>query len=292
MAVFLGTCMDAFVKFLSGRVDLLTIVFWRFTIAAVVIGVPFFLSGRRLTGWAPARFHAVRGVIHVAATYLFFFALGKLDLVEVTTIGFMASLIIPVIAWIYLGERINGLTFLAILIGFAGVLTALNAWQIISNEMSRDRLIGFGSVLLSACLYAASIVLLRKRAAADGALMVAFYANLFPALFIAPFSLALATPAQPSDIGYLIIAAVLGSSIWLLMTSAYARAPAQRLAPVEFTALLWSALIGLFVFREVPGASLWIGAVCIIMACAIVSWQDARSAASMRARASVQSDPR
>ena len=177
------------------------------------------------------------------------------------------------------------MSFVAGLIGFVGVLITLNGGQF-GTSLTPDRLTGFGAVMVSACLYAVSIVLLRKRAAQDGGFVIALYANVFPAIFIAPIAFIYGEPASLSDAPVLLFAAFFGMLIWVLMTSAYARAPAQRLAPVEYTALLWSALIGWYVFKEVPSVGLWIGAGFIVGACLIVTWQDARSN-MLRGRASV-----
>ena len=275
LAVFCGTLMDATVKYVDLSMDLITMVFWRFAIATVIVAIPFFASGRRLPGWEATRFHAMRGLFHVIAAFLFFFALSKLELAEVTTLGFTAALLIIPTAWILLGERMSPIAFVAGVLGLVGVLTTFYGADF-EAELTPDRWIGFASVMVSACLYAVSIVLLRKRAAQDGGFAIAVYANLFPALYMAVPALLFGEPAQLTDIPELLFMGFLGMMVWVLMTSAYARAPAQKLAPMEYTALIWSALIGWAVFGEVPGPMLWAGAAIIILACLLVSWRDGR----------------
>lgn len=275
LAVFCGTVMDALIKHVSAEMDLLTIVFWRFALAAVFVAIPFFASGRRLPGWRATRFHAMRGAIHVTAAFLFFYALGKLALAEVTVLGFTAALLILPVARVLLGEKIHALSALAGLVGFVGVIVTLSGGDF-ATSLTDDRLIGFGAVMISACCYAVSIVLLRMRAALDGGFAVALYANLFPALFFAPIAFTFGEPARLGDAPLLLFIAFFGMMIWVFMTSAYARAPAQRLAPIEYTALIWSALIGWLVFKEEPSTALWIGAALIILACMIVLWLDSR----------------
>ena len=58
------------------------------------------------------------------------------------------------------------------------------------------------------------------------------------------------------------------------MTLAYARAPAQRLAPLEYSALIWSGLFGSIFFQEYPGWQTWVGALVIIAACLIVAFEE------------------
>jgi len=66
----------------------------------------------------------------------------------------------------------------------------------------------------------------------------------------------------------------LGYAVWYLMTLAYARAPAQRLAPLEYTALIWSGIFGSVFFAEYPGWQTWVGAAVIIAACLIVAFEE------------------
>ena len=276
MAVFCGTVMDAIIKYVTSYIDLVMVVFWRFALASVYVAIPFVLGRRRLPAWSVTWFHAFRGLIHVTAGFFFFYALGKLKLAEVTVVGFTAALLILPVARILLKEKVSPVSALAGIIGFSGVLVTVSGGDF-TADLSQERLLGFGSVILSACLYALSIVLLRMRAALDGAFTVALYANLFPALFFAPVAFTFGDPVPLKDFPVLFFMAFFGMMIWIFMTSAYARAPAQRLAPVEYTALIWSALIGWLVFREIPTISLWLGAGLIIGACLIVIWQDSRA---------------
>ena len=60
---------------------------------------------------------------------------------------------------------------------------------------------------------------------------------------------------------------VLGAGGWYLLIHAYARAEAQQLAPLEFTALIWSTATGFFLFHETPPPQLFAGAALIVAAC-------------------------
>lgn len=270
-AVFCGVLMDASVKHINGFVDLYSLVFWRFLIGAVLVGVLYFASGRRLPGWSATRLHALRGLVHLIASSCFFFSLSKLELATVTVMGFTSVLWITPVAWLVLSERPSMLAGLAALVGFAGVVVSFVGAEFFDG-LTADDWIGLVAVISAALFYAVSLVLLRVRAAKDGAFLVAFYANLFPALYMIGPALVMGQGVVMSDMPYLIFLGVLGTLIWLLMSLAFARAPAQRLAPMEYTALLWSAIIGWLVFRELPSGLFWLGAAIIVLACAIVSF--------------------
>jgi len=76
-------------------------------------------------------------------------------------------------------------------------------------------------------------------------------------------------PVEGLFAGYA-VAALLGVSFWSLTTLAYSGAPAAKLAPLTYTQLIWSALIGLTLFGEWPGMNTWVGASIIVAACLYV----------------------
>lgn len=279
LAVMLGVGMDALVRFVQQDMDLLTLVFWRFTLAAILVAVPYFMTGRRLPGWQATRFHALRGLVHAVAATLFFFALSKLELVVVTALGFSAVLIITPFAWLLLGERPARFAVLAGLVGFVGVLVTFLGKDM-NLRFTPSEWLGFASVMTSAVCYALSMVMLRMRATKDSGFAIAIYANFFPAIYLAVPAFAFAEPALLSDFPLLAMLGVFGGSIWVLMTSAYARAPAQKIAPMEYTALIWSALLGWIFYEEVPTVWVWIGAAIIIAACVLVSREPKSTPAS------------
>ena len=273
IAVLCGTLMDALVRYVGEGMDLVTLVFWRFAIATAIVAVPFFASGRRLPGWDATRFHAVRGLVHLLASFLFFFALGRLELTIVTVLGFTGAIWVIPTAWVMLKEKPGRVAIAAGLIGFLGVLVTFSGTDFAASSVE-ERLVGLAAVLAAAFFYALSLVMLRKRAAADGSFAVALYANAFPALWAAVPAFVFGAPPRMDQIPILIVLGIVGMSIWVFMTSAYARAPAQRLAPMEYTALVWSALIGWLAFNETPSTLVWAGAVLIVSACLLVVHED------------------
>ena len=120
------------------------------------------------------------------------------------------------------------------------------------------------AILLSACTYSASNVLLRARAQRDPVLAIVLIQNLMPAAILAgPTAFVWTSPAA-GEIRLLLCAGLLGVAGHLLLARAYAGAEAMRLAPLDYTALLWAVVFGFLAFAEVP--SLWavLGAALIL----------------------------
>ena len=73
------------------------------------------------------------------------------------------------------------------------------------------------------------------------------------------------------DLAIYLGAGALGVAGHLTLTSAYARAAASRLAPIEYTALVWASLLGFFLFDEVPLYTTYLGALLIVAGAVAVS---------------------
>lgn len=252
--------------------------------ARYAFGLPFALLLWRARGAKPfsrtmLRFHAMRGAVIALAATGFFYGLTQLPLAETVTISFIAPLVIPFIAWALLGERPRRLSLIAGGIGFAGVLVAVSGGGTAAG--GGDRTLGIAATLGSALAFAVAIVLLRARAASDGPARVNVVGSFFP--FVATLPLALASGDAPAarDLPLLVAIGFLGTTGMSLYAAAYAKAQAQALAPLEYTALGWAALIGWFAFAERPQPTLFVGAAIIIAATFIAGWDERQARAAI-----------
>ncbi len=272
LAVLIGTGLDALVKGVAPSAGLATVVAWRFLFGAIAAMVVFRARNRPMPGWEAIRFHTARGLLQLFCAFTFFYAITQLPLAVATTLGFTAALLVAPVARLLLGERISLVTVCATLLGFAGVALAI-AGRSGTGPESGNQLLGLISLFSSTVGYAFVLVLLRMRATHEDATTIAMFTNVVPAIAMLPVTFGLLGPVPVGDLPVLALLGLLGYGVWFLMTLAYARAPAQRLAPLEYTALVWSALLGLVFFNEMPGWQLWVGAVIIIAACLIVAFE-------------------
>ncbi|MFQ3595028.1 MAG: DMT family transporter [Sphingomonadaceae bacterium] len=258
--------MDAIMKALVAAYPAVSATFWRY-VAAILFILPFWLREGappiRRDMWPP---HLLRGAFIAAAAFLFFWSLTILPLAEAVTFAFIAPLLIPPMAALFLKERMEARSLVAALLGFLGVLVAVGADP---ATIGRTRLLGVGAVLLSAFSYAVSIILLRARAEADGPSLVSLMGAMIPAAILLPFVLMLPAGRVPVLADWpLVLAAGLAGAIALqFIARAYARAQAQLLAPFEYTALFWAALFGWAFFGEGLSWRTLAGAAIIVAAC-------------------------
>lgn len=271
IAVGLGSAIDALVKAIAPDAGLHHLLSWRYLFGALLALAIFRAQKRPKPSWSDTKFHTLRGVVQVSAGFTFFFAVIHLPLAVATIIGFTAALMLPFIAWVLLGERVSGRAMIATLIGFVGASLAISG-RPATDGPSDYWMWGVASCFAAAFLYALGLVLLRMRATREDATTIAMFTNVIPCLILLPITLGLFGSPNWSDIPLFLMLGVLGFLVWYIMTLAYARAPAQMLAPLEYTALIWSGMFGSIFFAEYPGWQTWLGAAIIIGACLIVAF--------------------
>ncbi|MEM6651477.1 MAG: DMT family transporter [Pseudomonadota bacterium] len=273
LAIAMGSGIDAIVKGVAPDAGLHHLLAWRFTFGALIALTVFRVQKRPRPSWSAMRFHTLRGLIQLATAFTFFYALIHLPLAVATIIGFTAALMVPFVARLLLHEKVSATALVATLVGFAGAALAVSG-RSESGGYSEQWPLGMASCFLAAFLYALVLVLLRIRATHEDATTIAMFTNLVPALALLPVTLGVFGAPNWSDLPLFVLLGALGFVVWYFMTLAYAKAPAQRLAPLEYSALIWSGVFGSVFFAEYPGWQTWLGGVVIILACLIVAFED------------------
>lgn len=265
--------MDALMKYLTQANPLMPIVAWRYVVGSVVTLGIMAVTGSRWPTAAGVRFQTIRGALAAATGVSFFYCLTQVALSEATVMIFSAALLIAPTALILLKERISLFTIAMTLLGFAGVALAALGGETTGAPPEGNRLLGYAAGLASSAFYALSVVMLRQRSGKEDNMTVVAFSNFVPALLLCPFLFQAPVSELAPIIPMIVLAALLGVGIWGLMTVAYTRAPAQQLAPLEYTALIWATLFGWFLFGERPDWTLWAGAAVVIVACLLVAFE-------------------
>ncbi|HEX2764838.1 MAG TPA: DMT family transporter [Allosphingosinicella sp.] len=263
IALFSG--MDALMKGLSLAIGTYDALLWRTLAGAAIGGFFYFLRRSRRPGRAALRIHLIRGTMGSVMALTFFWGLARVPMAQAIALAFVAPLIALFLAAFLLKEKIERSAILASLLGFAGVAVILTGQA--QAELGREALLGSLSILFSAGLYAWNIILMRQQALLAEPVEIAFFTALIMGVWFlvpAPF-LAEAPPAGqlPAIFG----AAALAFGSLILLSWAYARAEAQRLAPVEYTGFVWASIFGFLIFAEPVRPFTLGGAAMIVGAC-------------------------
>ena len=268
--------MDGLMKGASLAIGAYSAMLWR-SLASGAVLAPLWLA--KGGGWPRApvlRLHALRGLNSAVMATSFFWGLKFLPLAEGMAISFIAPLIALYLAAVMLGERVGRRAVGASLLGLAGVAVIAGA-RITGGGYSRDAALGIAAILVSAVLYAWNLILQRQQALLAPPREVATFQALFTSLYLlalAPWLLHL--PDLP--VALLLGAAALLATVSLMLISwGYGRAETQVLLPLEYSAFIWAAIIGWFMFHEALTLPTVAGAMLIVIGCWIATRPEQRT---------------
>lgn len=278
LGIALFVCMDATMKGLAIALGAYSAMLFRQGIGAALAAGPYLLSRQAWPSRPAMRFHLMRGAVGASMATTWFYGLARMPMAEAIALSFIAPLIALYLASVLLGERIGRASIAASLLGLAGVAVLLAARLAHpEGERSTDGVI---AIFVSAVLYAWNLILMRQQAQVASPAEVAFFQNSVAGAFLlvalpAVLLIAPETMVLPRGDQWLMLALSAGLTVTslFLLSWAYARAEAQILVPVEYTAFLWAAILGAIFYREALTATTLAGAVLIVAGCLLVARQ-------------------
>jgi drug/metabolite transporter (DMT)-like permease len=258
LAIFLFSSMSALVKWNGAAYAVTQLAFFRATFAMVPI-LPLFLAqgGASLArpGWLGGI--VLRGVVGVSGMVMVFYGVANLPLADSVAIAFTVPLWVTALAAPFLGERVGFSGWIAVAVGFLGVM-------IIAPPTGQVALVPALVCLAGNGLIGYSLILLRQLSRYDRTATIAFYYTL--SLIVGTTCLApidWRTPAL-ADWPGLAALGILGGLAHLTLTQAYRLAPAPTVAAIDYTAIFWGVLFGYAIWGERPGVNLALGAALVI----------------------------
>jgi S-adenosylmethionine uptake transporter len=262
--------MDVVMKGLSLEIGSYNAMLWRSCIGVVMAGILYFWRRPHWPSSTTLRLHVWRGFVTSVMAFLFFWGLKYLPVAEAIGLTFIAPLIALYLAAIVLKERIGKQAVAASIIGLFGASIVIAGR--LSDDYSEDVSKGIAAIMTSAVLYAYNIILQRQQALVAKPFEIAFFQNctvIFLFGSLAPF---FAVVPSISLLPNISAAAGLGVVSLLMMSWAYARAPARVLIPVEYTAFVWAAILGWMVFDESVTTATVLGTALIVFGCVVSAW--------------------
>lgn len=253
--------MDAIVKHLAATNAVVIVTLGRYITGTALAALVWAWQGRQPITRQMLPLHVLRGVILAAMATSFYYGLTVLTLAETITIAFIAPLLVPPLARLALKEPMQPRYVAAGLLGFVGVIVTAGG----APDFDSRRLLALAAVLFSAVAYAGNIVLMRARAASDGATVMTLMGAIVPMLVLSPAAIGAVLP-DTTTLAWMVLMGLVGNIGMQLISRAYAKVEAQALAVLEFTGLPWAALFGWLFFAEAVRPQIWAGAAIIAAA--------------------------
>jgi len=269
------TLHDAGIKWLVAGYAPLQVLFIRSTVIFTICVAVGRKRGVLRAARSPIRNALlVRSIVLLGAWFCFYTAAKTLQLAELTTIYFASPLMVAVLAVPILGETVTRSRWFSILVGFAGVLIACKPGDFNHAE-------AIGLALLAACFWAASMILIRQIALKESTLVQMMTSSFAFVVMTAPMMLWVWRMPDPTQLALMASIGALGAVAQYFLIEGIKRAPASVVSPLEFTALVWSFVLGYAIWHNVPGLNVFAGAGLILLSGALIvvsEWKKVRLA--------------
>ena len=243
-------------------------VFFR-SLASLFLLAPFAFRATGVLRTERLGLHLMRGVVQGASMMCFFTGIASITLVEGNALEFTSPIFATLFAMLFLGEAVHGRRIAAMLCGFAGALIAL-------RPGFAEVTTGHGFVLVASILWAGVLLIIRSLSASESALTQSLYIG----FVITPLAGAVAAPVWVTpDLHQLGLLLMVGATATLgqyLFAQAFRYAEMSAVLPLDFTKLIWSALIGYLVFEHAPDAFVLAGATVIFASGAYITIREAQ----------------
>lgn len=253
------SCSDAASKYLTRSLPAVEVTWLRYVFfAAAIFSVSLLTQQRAVLRARQPALQVCRGLAVLGSALLYITGLGFLPMAEATSISFVAPIFVTALSIPLLGETVGIRRWAAVIVGLIGALIVV-----------RPGASALGAVAifpaLSAVSWAAALVITRKAGGSDRPITSLSYAalvGLAVTSLLVPFNWV--TPGWTE----LLLGAVTGlaSAVaqWFVVL-AFRTARASVLAPISYSQLIWSCILGFFIFGDMPDSWTLVGA-CVIIA--------------------------
>lgn len=224
---------------------------------------------RKLAQTKKPRLQIARGLSILGSLTFIFASLQYLPLAEATVINFTGPLFMVALAGPMLGERVGWRRWAAVIVGLAGAMIVVRPG---SDVFQWAALLPIGSAMFFALFQ----LLTRKLAGHDGAFTTLFYTQIVAAggaVLAAPFFW---TPVTLYQLGFAFLAGCVGLAAHLCMFNAFRLADASLLAPINYTRIVASVLLGYWIFGNLPDIYTILGGAVIIGSGLFVIYRETR----------------
>jgi drug/metabolite transporter (DMT)-like permease len=271
--------MDAIAKYMATfeAMSPAQVTFYRFFFQLVCILPLAVFTGAAI--FRPKRpwMNLLRGVLHAAASLMFFAAVKYMPLADVFAIYFVEPFMLTMMSAIFLREKVGWRRWLAIVVGFSGAMIVIQPSYAI---------FGWTALLPVACAFLFTLYLFLNRAIgeADSPLLMQTMAGVGGTLFMAAALVigdstgaADFTPSLPASWLGLVLLMLLGSIsgyMHLLVVRAFRLAPLSLLAPFQYFEIISATVLGYALFGDFPTASKWLGIAVIVASGLFIIWRE------------------
>lgn len=244
------------------------ILFARNVVGMVLVGA-FILPRLGLTVFETRKLpsHASRSVSQCASQTFILLAFSMMPLAGAVAINFSAPLFATLVAALLLREPVGRVRWLALLIGFLGVL-------LVTHPGAGTFQLGTLFALGNAILYGSVTVGVRRMTATESTETLTMYQLVFLTVFFAlslPFACVMPTWNDAAVMFINGVANALGQYWW---TRSLHLAPTSAVVPFNYFSLVWAMILGFLIWGDLPTLPLLAGSAIVIGSGLVLLWSE------------------
>jgi drug/metabolite transporter (DMT)-like permease len=261
-------CVTALVKLMGPRLPSAEAAFIRYALGLVFL-LPALTALRtaHLTKRQWSLF-TLRGFLHAMGVILWFYAMTRIPISEVTAMNYLAPIYVTIGAALFLGERLAARRIFAVCMGLLGA-------AIILRPGFREVSTGHMAMLIAAVVFGGSYLLAKVLADEVKPAVVVAMLSIFVTLGLAPFALPVWIMPNLREIMLLAFVAFFATAGHFTMTLAFAAAPLTVTQPITFLQLVWATLLGAVAFAEPVDIWVILGGCIILGSVSFITWREA-----------------
>ena len=214
--------------------------------------------------------HIIRSIVHAISVLLWFYAVTKISLADLTALSFTSPVFITIGAFLFLGE-----TFSYRRLG--GIVTAFIGAVIILRPGGEAISVGAIAILISVPFQAASTLIGKHLAPRTSTYAMVFYLSLFVTLTSLIPTLFVWNMPSLNTCVLTFGAAVMATCAHFCWTKSFQIADLSFTQPGMYFTLIWAGAIGFFIYDERPDVWSGAGAAIIIAATAYIAARERRA---------------
>lgn len=210
----------------------------------------------------------LRGLCHALGVILWFYAMTRIPIAEVTAMNYLAPIYVTLGAAFFLGEKLALRRIIAVIMGLMGA-------AIILRPGFREVSAGHLAMLAAAIVFAGSYLLAKVLADEVRPAVVVAMLSVFVTLGLAPFAIPVWIMPTGEELLILLLVASCATAGHYTMTLAFAAAPVTVTQPVTFLQLVWATALGALVFAEPVDIWVILGGFVILGSVTFITWREA-----------------
>jgi len=262
---FVGVTVS--VRYVGTRIPAAEAAFIRY-VAGTLLLTPFLLQMFRgqliVHSWGTL---LVRGVIHGIGVCLWFYAMARIPIAEVTALSYLTPILMTIGAAVFFGEKLYTRRIMAIVFGLLGVFIILRPGF---SQIS----IGQVAQLITAPLFAASMLLTKQLTRTEQLSVIVASLSIICSIALLPVALLNWVKPDATELALLTLTGALATIGHFTLTRALALAPISVLQPISFLQLLWATLFGVLLFAESIDVFVIIGGSILVISISYIAHRE------------------